>query len=613
MLITERFYTKLNIHDCKTQIGTTDAVENYDNFAECEAFLERNRDKNLYFLAGVNALTNSRASDDDVVKRNYVYFDFDIRKSKPEITDEEIRVEAKKIQDCLSKDPLLQNYGALVFTGNGLHVYYFSEPIEVAGKKSIYAAGYGIISKKILELTGWEVDSACKNLARIARMPGSLNNKNKPAPLVEILFFFDRSSGVLAEILRQGAVVNVEKREFVLDESNEFWAVLSTLNNRVMLRKLSGSRLVRGEVFDLSRPRSGGGNYIDIDGKEANCWIDSSGLIGSGSRGANGKVGGPTWIQWLEWYGVPKNEIAEWAKRELGEILSGKKRTDRVEKVNDYSSDDLERDALGLMNQQPSGVTWGVPVIDRLFGGMEFGHYAIIVGESSAGKTAFAFQMAYENAAKGIPVLYLSFENRAASIVSRRARNVAGITSAEWASRDIPDSKKILYKQAIRIPEMLHLKDLKIGTIPLPSDVEEFIKTGKYRLVFIDNFGFMSANQKNEWDDLRVISKEFVGLTKGYNVGIVALHHFNKGAGKRSGPRGMSSVRGSGKLENDVEWLIQVWRQTDPDSTLKMSEHEKRELSVICHKDREEGKFVKATVYYQNGVFVDEVIDVLPF
>jgi putative DNA primase/helicase len=65
------------------------------------------------------------------------------------------------------------------------------------------------------------------------------------------------------------------------------------------LKKLSGKPEVRNQMFDFKSNINGTWQII-VDGKVTGCWIDSQGYIGSYDKG------GPTVVQWLQWYGHTK-------------------------------------------------------------------------------------------------------------------------------------------------------------------------------------------------------------------------------------------------------------------------------------------------------------------
>lgn len=149
-----------------------------------------------------------RASDIDIVHKNYIYFDFDIRKDMEEmglkIKDSEIKRVAESMADELESRRYFQDWSYIVFTGNGLHIYYIdAEPTLI--NHDHFSIGYDLMRRKMHTLVGYEPDPACKNPARIARLPGSYNNKGSIPKLVEVVKYQDKRSKILPIIMKRGA------------------------------------------------------------------------------------------------------------------------------------------------------------------------------------------------------------------------------------------------------------------------------------------------------------------------------------------------------------------------------------------------------------------------
>jgi hypothetical protein len=218
----QQFFNDLSLPDCVIQLGPLNAVTKMisgSESGEIDKFLQQfASSNNLFFLAGVRASPRklTRAKDEDIFRKNYFYLDFDIRKSQPDITDSEIKntVWASYLK------PLLTEMGApfsdwryVVFTGNGLHVYYFGEPVVVANlPKGVWAAGVKGFLQLVEKEVGQEIDPACVNPARVARVPGSQNMKSAPPKLAEIIDYQDMRID-LSVILKQGMEMKQEVEE----------------------------------------------------------------------------------------------------------------------------------------------------------------------------------------------------------------------------------------------------------------------------------------------------------------------------------------------------------------------------------------------------------------
>lgn len=136
---------------------------------------------NIYFLSWVKEWLDKRAGDDDIVSKNYFCIDLDIRNQCDfEVTDEEIKKEWMNIAENLIKeDNMLWLWRYIVFSWNGLHIYYtfeeksFDKEVYAQWVESVYEDWDNFWWDKI-----YKSDRACKNLARILRLPWSVNQKN---------------------------------------------------------------------------------------------------------------------------------------------------------------------------------------------------------------------------------------------------------------------------------------------------------------------------------------------------------------------------------------------------------------------------------------------------
>jgi len=193
---------------------------------------------------------------------------------------------------------------AVVFSGGGGHVYYRIPAItDFKNWRMVYESAL----KKLEKLTSWKADLACKNPGRIMRLPGSFSAKR--GIQTEILYLNPEAQPIFTveDYLKfkakpQKIIKNLNtKSDLRIELKNLNGGEIRKLPNRKMLELLSGTNLVNNEVFTF-RYRASGGEYIDINDKPANCWLDEKGMIGSGDKA------GPTWVEWLSYYGHAERE-----------------------------------------------------------------------------------------------------------------------------------------------------------------------------------------------------------------------------------------------------------------------------------------------------------------
>lgn len=174
-----QFYNDLLIDGCIVQIGTLKTVELLPkDGSEVLAYIENHPGENLYFLGGVDpSREKQRASDEDVRFKNHFFLDFDVRIAAHDITDEEIKELGVFFGEQLSKHRLLNQWKYIVFSGNGIHIHYWGDPVEVASVKD-WKEGVqqcALLAESHLDSA---IDRKCTNVGRICRAPASYNNKN---------------------------------------------------------------------------------------------------------------------------------------------------------------------------------------------------------------------------------------------------------------------------------------------------------------------------------------------------------------------------------------------------------------------------------------------------
>lgn len=174
------------------QAGTAEKVGivlTPDNYRD---YIDANTDKDLFLLGGVDpSIGIKRAKDADVRMKNYFLVDIDVReiwrKNGEEITDEHIKEQGINIMEQLNKsETIAGDWRLIVFSGNGLHIWYVGNPIAITSKE-VWKEGLLTFLRGFEMRIGLPPDYACINLGRLSRIPCSYNNKKGRHTLVEVL------------------------------------------------------------------------------------------------------------------------------------------------------------------------------------------------------------------------------------------------------------------------------------------------------------------------------------------------------------------------------------------------------------------------------------------
>ena len=187
---------------------------------------EINNNENIYFLAWVRN-TKKRNNDNDIISKNYFVIDLDIRSwfrdnEWIEISDEEIKSTAETLKNYLKYWKFwISDWRYIVFSGNWLHIYYIWDEIEQLNSKY-----YSLWVKKFYELFEefiWseyiKPDYACRNIARIIRLPWTINQKNWKN--VEILYEQDSKLKIMPKICELWKKYDEEIKKRRLEDAKE--------------------------------------------------------------------------------------------------------------------------------------------------------------------------------------------------------------------------------------------------------------------------------------------------------------------------------------------------------------------------------------------------------
>lgn len=180
-----------------------------------------NKEANIYFLWWVKKdLVYSnwiRAKDNDIIEKNYFCLDLDIAKNFEEeynekISYEDIEKEAINIIENLKyEDEYFAEFSFIIISWWWLHIYYtwdfkqFTKEEYSLWVNRIYKQWNKIMWSKI-----YEVDFACKNIARILRLPWSINQKYwKECKIL----FAEKKDSKLFNLIKSFAVKEQEELE----------------------------------------------------------------------------------------------------------------------------------------------------------------------------------------------------------------------------------------------------------------------------------------------------------------------------------------------------------------------------------------------------------------
>lgn len=220
-----------------------------------------------------------------------------------------------------------------------------------------------------------------------------------------------------------------------------------------------------------------------------------------------------------------------------------KKRTERVP-IQDYIDEAKE---IRKMAGKVQGLSSHIKSVDDLTLGMTGGELIVVSGPTSAGKTQFTTMIAYNIAAAGAKVLFVTME----------------MTKPQMTERFMGASGTDLSELEHGIIEYQKESDLEALDIPLL--VGDAVKDGS-KLIIIDHLHYFSGeDDQNQAQALGRIVKDFKQSAVKYEVPVILICHIRKLQNEGKKPTA-NDLRDSSLIGQHADQIIMVWRDNRPEA-----------------------------------------------
>lgn len=227
----------------------------------------------------------------------------------------------------------------------------------------------------------------------------------------------------------------------------------------------------------------------------------------------------------------------------------------------------------------------GIEALDRaLSGGMREGDLVIPGGRPSSGKSALAFQVAWNLAARGWPVVVASLEMPRISVVQRIVAQRTGIDLAKIRARAFTSSQEVnAYCYALEEARALPLRIIDRGDLT-PAELRalclaERAKAPGQKLgaVIVDYLQKMKPDRERDAreQEIAAVASSLKSLAKELACPLIAPAQLNRGVEGRGGGRSrggddedgdggdrprLSDFRGSGEIEQEADIALGIHR-----------------------------------------------------
>ncbi len=246
-----------------------------------------------------------------------------------------------------------------------------------------------------------------------------------------------------------------------------------------------------------------------------------------------------------------------------------------------------QTDEFKSKGKRPDGITGqetGYAELDRLTRGWQKGAMIVVGARPSVGKTAFALNLIYQVAKKGVPAILFTLEMSTREVAMRLLTLVSNLTSDEINSLSYlhgSTKEAILVDpqtdQDTAIAQKLQNGLIELSQLPIFIDdnpgakiLDIMAKCKKLKnlipnvgLIAIDYLGLISGSGRNDnrQSEVSEISRQIKLMAKSLEIPIVALTQLNRDTEKRDNHRPqISDIRDSGSIEQDADIIMMLYR-----------------------------------------------------
>lgn len=257
-------------------------------------------------------------------------------------------------------------------------------------------------------------------------------------------------------------------------------------------------------------------------------------------------------------------EIGDSVERELAEIMDVPGKGNKTIKQLTIEADQDRK--KGEEHKGMTGITTGLPTLNLIYGGRQFGDLILTAGRPGMGKTGYAATNLRAVAKAGIPCAAFSME----------------MTDVKFVQRLIAQGSKVSLTKVMRggmTPEELSQYNTYLGqleNLPIHVDgdtvnlsgvitrIRNYVRKHKVKYVLIDHLGWIKipGTKKNKNDQLDEITKTLKRVAKQEDIVIHLLAQLNRAVESRGGtfrPR-LSDLRDSGTIEENCDVIEFLFR-----------------------------------------------------
>lgn len=248
--------------------------------------------------------------------------------------------------------------------------------------------------------------------------------------------------------------------------------------------------------------------------------------------------------------------------------------TDILRTVHELNAD---YDAAHTQHRMP-GILTGFTDLDHICGGMMPQEMIVLAGMPSAGKTTLALNIAYNVAAAGSSVGFISLETSGKKLVHRLACYVGEVEGGKLlrGQAEAEDVSRIstAFGNLVGVSSRLMLSEAGQPNVrEVEATARRMVQRGA-QLIVVDYLQLLySPGAKSEYDQTTQASKAIKGIARSLNVPVIVVSAFNREPvkGQKPRPPKLSDLRMSGQIEYDADKGLLLY---DPEFRTEFNPHE---------------------------------------
>lgn len=214
-----------------------------------------------------------------------------------------------------------------------------------------------------------------------------------------------------------------------------------------------------------------------------------------------------------------------------------------------------------------TGLSTGMPSVDRVLGGLEPSTLNVLAGRPGSGKSSLGQQWAVHAARRGVPVLEFSLEMSGASLGRRILSAASGVPIRKMRSGEHEPYMDLLLQARTELADMaLTVHDgSRMSAAEITTKCRVAARTKGIGLIVVDHLHLVRPEDSGVRHGPTAAVTEAVdamlGLAKQFGCPVLLLAQLNRGVESRDDHRpGVADLRQSGAIEQNADTIAFVHR-----------------------------------------------------